>query len=168
QLKAGWGSAIQVSGDFKLENGKMILLMPLLTRNFTSSGMLNLNATYTLSSSNVKTLFDGARMDGAFTVTGGELNNVDIVRALQSNRAAGQRGGKTRFDTLTGTVQVNGSACSYRQLQLTSGPMNASGSIDVSDGLLSGRINAELGTTGGVVARAALTPSGKLSDPVLR
>jgi hypothetical protein len=107
-------------------------------------------------------------MDGTFAIASGELNNVDIVRALQSSRAAGQRGGKTRFENLTGSVQVSGNEYSYRQLQLTSGPMNASGNIDVSDGNLSGRINAELGTKGGVVARATMTTSGKLSDPVLR
>ena len=107
-------------------------------------------------------------MDGAFTVSGGELNNVDLVRALQTARAAGLRGGKTRFDNLTGTLQINGNNYSYRQLQLTSGPMSASGNVDVSAGALSGRINAELGTKGVVVARGALAPTGTLRDPVLK
>ena len=108
------------------------------------------------------------RLEGTFAIAGGELNNVDVVRALQSNRAAGQRGGRTRFDNLAGAVQVSGASYSYRQLQLSSGPMSASGNVDVSDGNLSGRINAELGTKGIVVARGALTPGGTLRDPVLR
>ena len=107
-------------------------------------------------------------MEGPFTIASGELNNVDIVRALQSARAAGQRGGKTRFDNLAGTVQVSGNNYSYRQLQLNSGPMNASGAVDINEGALSGRINAELGTKGLVVARGALAAGGTLRDPVLR
>ena len=169
QLKANWGSSIQASGDFKLENGRLAVLIPAFTRNFTALGTLNLTANYALGADSMKTLFDTARLEGAFTISGGELNNVDIVRALQSARAGGQRGGKTRFDTLSGTVSVNGSHYSYRQLQLASGPMNANGSVDVTDGALNGRVNAELGTKSGqVVARGSLAATGTLRDPVLR
>ena len=168
QLKASWGGAIQVSGDFKLDNGRMNQLMPAFTRDFSASGTVSLTANYAFSGATLQTLFDNVRLEGPFTLAGGELNNVDVVRALQTNRAAGQRGGKTRFDTLTGAVQVSGRNYSYRQLQLSSGPMNATGAIDVNEGALSGRINAELGTKGVVVARGALTPGGTLRDPVLR
>ncbi len=168
QLKASWGGAIQAAGNFKLENGRMNQLMPAFTRDFTASGTLSLTANYTLSGATLQTLFDDVRLEGPFSIAGGELNNVDIVRALQTNRAAGQRGGKTRFDTLTGTVQAAGKSYSFRQLQLNSGPMNASGAIDVNEGAVSGRINAELGTKGVVVAREALVPGGTLRDPVLR
>ena len=168
QLKATWGSTIQASGDVKLENGRLNQLMPAFTSNFSSSGTLNLTANYAFGGATLQTLFDDVRLEGSFTVASGELNNVDIVRALQSNRAAGQRGGKTRFDNLTGTVQVAAKNYSYRQLQLSSGPMNASGAVDVNDGALSGRVNAELGTKGIVVARGALVPGGTLRDPVLR
>jgi hypothetical protein len=168
QLKASWGGTIQASGDLKLENGKLLLLMPAFTRNFSALGTLNLTATYALRRNEIKSLFDNMRLDGTFTVAGGELNNVDIVRALQSARAGGQRGGKTRFDTLSGTINVEGNLYSFRQLQLNSGPMNASGAVDINDGVLNGRINAELGTKGVVVARGALAATGTLSNPVLR
>jgi hypothetical protein len=168
QLKAGWGSAIQGSGNFKLENAKIATLLPAFTRNFNASGMLRLNANYSLTADNLRTLFNGVHMEGGFAVTGGELNNIDIVRAMQANRATGQRGGKTRFENLTGTLQVSGNQYSFRQLHLNSGPMSAVGAIDVRGGALSGQINAELGSKTGVVARAALTAEGKLSDPVLR
>ena len=46
--------------------------------------------------------------------------------------------------------------------------MSASGNVDVTDGNLSGRINAEIGSKGVVVARGGLSPSGTLRDPVLR
>ena len=168
QLKATWGNAIQASGDVKIENGRLNQLMPFFTRNFTSSGTVTLSATYAMSATTVNTLFENLRLDGSFSVAGGELNNVDIVRALQTARADGQRGGKTRFDNLSGTMQINGAQYSYRQLQLNSGPMNASGAVSVNGGALSGSIHAELGTKGLVVARGVLSPGGTLRDPVLR
>jgi hypothetical protein len=142
--------------------------MPYFTRNFTAGGTLDLTATYTLSGANLQTLFDGTRLEGTFSIAGGELGNVDLARALQAAKAGGSRGGRTRFENLSGTVQVNGNQYSYRQLQLASGAMNATGNVEVSDGALSGRVNVEIGTKGVVVARGGLTPAGTLRDPVLR
>lgn len=168
QGKISWNNAIQASGNIKLENGRLNTLMPFFTRDFTASGTLGLNATYTMSGATVPTLFDAARLDGTFSIAGGEFNNVDVTRALQAAKATGLRGGKTRFENLTGAVQVSGNQYSYRQLQLSHGAMNASGNVEVSGGALSGRINAEVGSKGVVVARGGLSPSGTLKDPVLR
>ncbi len=167
-MKASWGATLQVSGDMKLREGQLHQLLPLFTRSFTSSGTVNLSASYAMSSTSISTLFDNVQFEGPFTITSGELHNVDIVRALQSAGAGKQRGGKTRFDTLSGTVQAAGNQYSYRQLQLNSGPMNASGAVHVNNGNLSGNINAELGTKGAVVARGTLVAGGSLQDPILR
>ncbi len=167
-FKATWGGTIQVTGDLKLENGRTDQLLPLFTRNFSASGTLDLTANYRLHGAHLKTLFDAVRLEGVFAIARGELNNVDIVRALQASRAAGQRGGKTRFDSLSGALQISGNSYRYRQLQLNSGPVNASGTVDVNEGALSGNINAELGSKGVVVARGTLTAGGTVGDPVLR
>jgi len=169
QFKVSWESAIQASGDLKLENGQLNRLMPAFTKNFTATGSLNLTATYSMSGATVKTLFDKTQVQGIFTVASGELSNVDVARALQGAKATGLRGGKTRFENLTGSVNVSGNQYSYRRLQLSSGALSASGNVDVSDGALSGRLNAEIGSKGGVVvARGGLSPGGTLRDPVLR
>ena len=168
QFKVSWGAAIEGSGDMKMENGRLDQLMPLFTRNFSASGTLNLNATFTTGGASLKTIFDATRLEGTFSIAGGELNNIDVARALQAAKAGGLRGGKTRFETLAGTVQVNGNQYSYRQLQLISGALNAQGNVDVSDSALSGRINAEISTKSTIVARGGLSPGGTLRDPLLR
>jgi hypothetical protein len=97
------------------------------------------------------------------------LNNVDLVRAIQSPTASGTRGGKTRFDTLGGALSASNGRYAYKQLQLTSGPLNASGALNISaDSALAGRVNAELGSRGLVVARGNLGITGTLRDPLLR
>ena len=97
------------------------------------------------------------------------MNNVDVVRAIQSPTASGTRGGKTRFDTLSGAVSYGDGRYVYRQIQLASGPLNANGNLAIgNDGALSGRGSAELGSKGLVVARGNLNITGAVRDPLLR
>ena len=125
--------------------------------------------TFTLHGGSLAGLFTHPRIEASFNVEKGVLNNVDVVRAIQSPSRDGVRGGKTNFDVLAGTVEVNGDHYSYRQMRLTSGPMNATGSFDLAPGGdLSGRINAELGTKSIVVARGTLNVAGNLKAPLLK
>jgi hypothetical protein len=168
-LKAVWPGAITVEGEFNLENGRLQELMPAYTRDFSANGLLNANGSFALRGNTLKTLFDTSATEASFTISTGELNNVDVVRAIQAPAAGGTRGGKTRFDTLGGALSVSDGRYIYKQLQLTSGPLNASGNLAVgSDGALSGRINAELGARNLVVARGSLAVTGAVRDPLLR
>ena len=57
------------------------------------------------------------------------------------------RGGKTRFESPGGSLQVSDKQYSYRRLRLNSGPVNATGNVEIaSDGGLAGRISAEVGS----------------------
>ena len=168
-LKAGWTSTITVEGEFSLENGRLQELIPAYTRDFSANGLLNANGSFALHGKTLKTLFDASAAEASFTISTGELNNVDVVRAIQAPTAGGTRGGKTRFDTLGGALSISDGRYNYKQLRLTSGPLNAGGSIAVgSDGALSGRINAELGARNLVVARGSLAVTGAVRDPLLR
>ncbi|RPJ47118.1 MAG: hypothetical protein EHM16_07125 [Betaproteobacteria bacterium] len=168
-LKATWAGDIAVEGEFNLENGRLQELLSAYTREFSATGALNANGSYAMQGKTLKSLFDASSAEVAFKVGNGELNNVDVVRAIQAPSASGNRGGKTRFDALSGALSASNGRYHYKQLQLTSGPLNAGGNIVVgSDGTLSGRINAELGAKGLVVARGGLTVTGAVRDPVLR
>jgi hypothetical protein len=79
------------------------------------------------------------------------------------------RGGKTRFESLGGSLHVTDKQYSYRRLRLNSGPMNATGNVDItSDGALAGRINAEVGSKSTVIARGNLAVAGNVKNPVLK
>ena len=81
----------------------------------------------------------------------------------------GLRGGKTGFNTLAGSMRLANQSYTYRQLQLSSGPMRASGNVDIGpNGELSGRISAELGSKSVIVARGNLALTGHLKTPVLK
>jgi uncharacterized protein involved in outer membrane biogenesis len=168
-LKATWAGAINVEGEFNLENGRLQDLLPAYTRDFSANGALSTNGSFAVRGKTLETLFDASATEATFTISTGELSNIDMVRAIQSPTASGTRGGKTRFDTLSGALSVSGGRYNYKQLQLTSGPLNASGALSIGDsGALSGRISAELGSKGLLVARGNLTVTGAVRDPLLR
>jgi uncharacterized protein involved in outer membrane biogenesis len=167
--KASWASGIQAEGDFSLTNGELAALMSMFTRDFTASGSVNVNATYALRGTTLENLFAEPRVEANFNIERGELNNVDIVRAVQASSRDGTRGGRTRFNNLSGSLQVSGKSYSFRQLRLGSGQMNATGNVNVApNGDLSGRISAEVGTKTVVVARGNLAVGGNMKSPVLR
>jgi uncharacterized protein involved in outer membrane biogenesis len=167
--KISWGGGIRVDGDLRLANGELSQMMGYFTRSFSATGTVSANLTYTLRGDTVATLFDNARVDASFNIDKGVLENIDLVRAIQSPSRDGVRGGKTRFDELTGSLQFAGGTYAYRQLRLTSGPVNAVGGFDVAPGgELSGRINAEVGSRSTVIARATLNVAGNVKSPLLR
>jgi hypothetical protein len=158
-----------VAGEVNLSNGDLGQLLSGFTRDFTASGTLNTNMAFVLQGRSLQALFANPRVEASFNIERGVLNNVDLVRAIQSPSRDGVRGGKTNFDVLAGTVELNGDRFSYRQLRLSSGPMNATGSFELApEGELSGRISAELGSKSIVVARGLLNVGGTLKTPLLR
>ncbi len=168
--KASWdASGIRVDGDFTVANGELPKLMAIFTRDFNVTGQLAANGTYTIQGPTLEKLFTESKVDATFNIEKGTLSNVDIVRAIQSPARDGVRGGRTGFNSLTGSLQFAGKNYSYRQLQLASGPMQASGNVDIAaNGDLSGRVSAELGTKTMVVAKGTLNVTGNLKTPVLK
>jgi hypothetical protein len=167
--KASWARDIRVEGTFTVTNGELGQLLSAFTRDFTASGTLTANATYQLQGTRLENLFAEPRVDASFTLEKGLLNNVDIVRAVQSAPRDGLRGGRTQFNDLSGSLQLSNKTYSYRQLRLSSGPMQATGGVDIApNGDLSGRVSAEVGSKTIVVARGSLTVTGNIRSPVLK
>jgi hypothetical protein len=139
------------------------------TRAFSATGTLTANATYLLQGTTLQNLFADPRVEANFNIEKGSINNVDIIRAIQAPSRDGVRGGKTGFNALAGSMRLANKSYAYRQLQLSSGPMNASGNVDVApDGGLSGRISTQLGSKTVIVARGNLVVTGNLKSPVLK
>jgi hypothetical protein len=107
-------------------------------------------------------------VQSSFTVRKGTLDGVDMVRALQTPKAEGVFGGKTRFDDLTGNLSVAGGRYQYRDLRMKSGVMLATGSFDISpEQEVGGRLQLQL--DGPVTPiRSTYTVGGKLKSVALK
>jgi uncharacterized protein involved in outer membrane biogenesis len=167
--KVAWGNGLRMQGTFALTNGDLGQLMAAFTRNFSANGTVSANGSYALQGDTVAALLSNARVEATFNIEKGSLGNVDLVRAIQSPSRDGVRGGKTLFTVLAGSMRAADQLYSFRQLNLNSGQMNASGNVEVAaDGELSGRVTAELGTKSVIVARGTLNVAGNVKTPVLK
>ena len=166
---ARWGGPISVQGEFKLQNTRVQDLVGGLSPNFSAKGSLKATGRFGMQGPEWATVRANPQVDASFVVTRGELTNIDLVRAVQAPSIGAIRGGRTPFDEITGAFQFTGGHYLYRQLQLSSGLMNAAGAIDVGpNGQLNGRLQAEVSSRSGVVARSALLLSGTVQDPQLK
>ena len=164
-----WNGPWTLAGEFSTRDLDLATALKALSGQFRATGRIETNGRYTLQAASFARLFGEPHVEAAFKVERGELENVDLTRALQQ-AAAGTpvRGGKTQFAQLSGTVNVSGKTYQYRQLALASGILLAQGSTDlVPSGDLSGRLNVELSAKPNPI-RAVVAVSGKLPDPQLR
>lgn len=165
---ARWGSAVSVQGEFNLQHGRLQDLASAISPHRLASGTINATGRFKMAGRDLQQL-QTQQLDARFNVARGELTNLDLVRVIQSPGVAALGGGRTGFDRLTGALHYAGGRYEYRQLELTSGPLNASGQLTVAPaGALSGRMTAELAGQGGVVARSVLVIGGSVRDPQLR
>jgi hypothetical protein len=153
-----WGERWSVQGDVQARTMNAAVFSPQLV----SEGRLGAKGRYAMSGPDAAKLYESARLDGEFEVAKGALGSFDISRALQSTSA--QASGRTQFSELQGTVSLANGALAFRDLRLSAGLLNASGTLDVdAKGGLSGRINAELRNL-----RGTMYIGGRLADPQLR
>ena len=95
------------------------------------------------------------------------LDGVDLVRALQAGRQ-GTQGGSTKFEELTGSLEVAGGRYQYRNLRLAAGILTANGNLDIApDQDISGRLYVELRSQAQHL-RNTLNITGTLRAAVLR
>lgn len=158
----------RAQGELTLKGADLALLLPGFTREFQSTGTLDVTTKFSSQGATLDELFTTPTASSTFSASKGTLNNIDLVRAVQSRSKTPQRGGRTPFNEISGEAQAAGGRLAFRNLKLVSGPMNGSGTVDVTAGSeLSGRIDLVLGSQSVTVARGTLTVGGSLKDPQL-
>ena len=168
-LTMRWPEPLSMQGTFAARGVRLDELLPMLTGDFASTGVLEATGRYELHGSNSDALLASLRTDMNFTATHGELENLDLLRGFLAPGATSSRSGRTPFDSLMGSLQVSPAGYSYRQLRLSSGPFNANGTLDIArDGKLNGQFNAELVFETHVAARSSFGVNGTIKKPVVK
>jgi uncharacterized protein involved in outer membrane biogenesis len=140
-----WGGPWSLDGDVETQRIGLQGLMEVFTRDAKSTGQLEAKLRYSMASQSLATLFDSPKVDGSFDIKKGDLDGVDLVRALQSGGRGVTQGGATRFEEISGTLALNNGRYQYRNMRLGSGLLSAAGTFDVSPSKdVSGRISVEL------------------------
>lgn len=106
------------------------------------------------------------KLAGKFKLRDGALSRIDLAQAVNSSGKSAV--GVTRFDSLTGSVNINLSGYHFRDVRISSGSLNADGWVDVAPTLqLKGILDVDLKRTGGLVSMPMVI-SGTLNKPVVR
>lgn len=167
-MAINWEGSLNAKGGFNLKDVDLEQLLPVFTQDFIASGMLDANAQFATQGNLLADLFAAPRISATFKLQNGALNNLDIVRAIQSSPRGGIRGGRTQFTELNGEVQVAGNRISYRNLKLNSGPMNGTGTVEVTPSSeISGHLNIQVGSQTAPIAHGVLGVGGSIKDPLL-
>jgi hypothetical protein len=167
--QARYGNGITVEGRFAVENINIEPLLGLFTSGVSITGAADLQGGFALRADSIPNLFAQDRVEFRFNGTRGTINNVDLVRAAQSATRDGVRGGRTRFNTISGSVSVAENRASFQQVRIDSDSLNAAGAFDVlPKGELSGRMNIQVGPKGRVVAAGSVGIAGDVRNPVLK
>ena len=160
--KLNWRKGWQLQGHLEAKTFELNKMYP---KNGIEGEMFG-DATFSLVGAKLSQIGDAPRLDGSFTVKNGTVNGFDMVEIARLLSREHMVGGRTHFDDMIGTVQLENHTQHFRQLRIMSGMLNASGSFDVSSGSqLSGSFNAEIKMRAG---NNALTLFGTLAEPKLR
>ncbi|MDD2915675.1 MAG: AsmA family protein [Gallionella sp.] len=108
------------------------------------------------------------QLDGNFHLRDGVLSKVDLLQAASNPGKTNLKEGTTRFDDLTGLLNVDASGYHFKKLKITSGSLNADGKVNISPALqISGKLEVNIKGTAGLVSMP-LVISGTLDKPVVR
>jgi hypothetical protein len=108
------------------------------------------------------------KLAGSFHLRDGVLTKVDLLQAASSLGKSDARGGVTRFDDLTGLLNVDENGYHFTKLKIKSGSLNAEGKVDIKPSLqINGTLDANVKGTAGLISMPMVV-SGTLNNPVVR
>ena len=156
-------AGVEVSGTAQIANVDAAAVVSMLSPAASAAGTTDANVRFELAGKRLVDLPSAARASASFVVRQGWVGGIDLVLLIRDPAA---RGGRTVFDELSGTFSTSAEGQSLRQLKLVSGPLGATGTLDIAgDGRLSGRIASELQAASGTL-RSSSTLSGSLREIV--
>ena len=154
-----WPGALAFDGNFELRQVDAKRITPILVGRVQGTGVV------AAQGETLDKLGPGARMDGNFTVSKGQITGVDLPRTMQTGKSVG---GNTPFNEMTAQAQLDKGHLALRGVKIDAGALSASGTVDVDGGKsLAGRFAADLKTPGGML-RATLQVSGTPSQLAIK
>ena len=140
-----WSSQWSLAGNFDLSKANLPRVLQAFGSSASVDGKLNLTGIFSYKSEVAAMLTDAPEITASFEVLDGKINGVELVQAVLSKANKSLVGDATRFDTLTGNVQINNGRYEYKQLVLNADQFHARGNVDIEPNqAISGKITADL------------------------
>ncbi|TCS71476.1 AsmA-like protein [Sulfuritortus calidifontis] len=166
-IRLDWRDGWQVDGTIKTTGVEVSQIVHMLSPSSAFSGRLYADGRYRMAAPSPGELADRLQAKVNFEVKDGVLDKVNLAQAAKLLTRQGSRGGQTRFDRLSGVAEVEGRQYRLREIEISSGILNAKGDVAISPAKeLSGQVTVELKATATLVA-VPLNVSGTVHDPLL-
>jgi uncharacterized protein involved in outer membrane biogenesis len=160
-----WGKGWRSSGKFKTQGIEVGEVAGLFSKSKPVSGRLSGDGTFSANAKEPAALANQLVLDYKFNVANGVLHGVDLAKAATLLLTAGEKGGETKFDEMTGTLHIAGKQIELKTFKVVSGLLAASGGIKVSPAKqLDGKVEVEL-KKGVALVAVPLQVSGTLDNP---
>ena len=130
--KLTWNKGWQLAGKIRVDNLSVREPVSLMSKSTRVSGRLFGNGSFNGSAKEPAQLADRLRADFRFKVEDGVLYGLDLVKAATMLLSQGQQGGETKFDELSGLLNVAGKQYQFSDLKVTSGLIAADGFVKIS------------------------------------
>jgi hypothetical protein len=162
-----WSNGWSANGDLELTKINLEELSTALSSIQSLKGRLNSQGHFSMRSDEAVELAKAPLIDANFDIHSGEIKGIDMVRAMQAPTRDTPSGGWTRFDSLSGKLNLKDSHYQYSQLRLNYGQFLAGGEFDIgAEQTLSGKINMELALKSRKM-QSHFNLSGKINSPKL-
>jgi uncharacterized protein involved in outer membrane biogenesis len=162
-----WGKDWRMAGKIRVDDLAVREPVSLMSKSTNVSGRLFGNGSFNANAKEPAKLADRLNADFRFKVSDGVLYGLDLARAATMLLSQGQKGGETKFDELSGLLNVAGKQYKFSDLKVTSGLMAASGDVKISptkelDGVVEVEVKRSVS-----MAAIPLQISGTLDSPTI-
>ena len=159
-----WEKTYTLTGTVKLENLAVQEPVKLMSKSTRVSGQLFCNGPFNASAKEASQLIDHLQANIRFNVNDGVLYGFDLAKAPLMLLGQG-KGGETKFDVLSGTLGISGKSYHFRNLDIKSGLMSATGALKINPNKsLNGEVEVEVKNSM-QLASIPLEVSGTLENP---
>jgi len=161
-----WGKVYKLSGKTKLDNLAVREPASLMSKSTRVSGQLFSSGQFNATAKEPAQLADNLHADIKFNVNDGVLYGFDLAKAPLMLLGQG-KGGETKFDEFSGLLGISGKTYRFRNLNIRSGLMSATGEVKINPNKsLDGEVKVEAKNDMKVGA-IPLQVSGTLSSPMV-
>ena len=167
-LRVGWKPDWSINGELTVEDMRLQPAAGLVANLRSISGRVSGKPRFSMGAKRAGDLAASLQLASEFVIHDGTLGKVDLVAAARNPLAKPPSDGETRFDELSGMVEIDQQGYHFYELNVASGLLRATGEVTVSrDRQLDGRVSAELRGTASLLS-VPLAVSGTAADPVVR
>ncbi len=162
-----WQKNWVLNGKLNVAGVEVAKPVSMVSKSTQLSGKLTGDGSYKASAKEPAKLMDQLYADFKFKVLNGVLDGVDLAKAATLLGTKGGMEGQTRFDTLTGVLNVAGKQYHLRNLDIVSGLLKASGDVKIKPNKeLGGEVKVEI-KKGATLAAIPLQISGTTDKPMV-